>query len=198
MNKTVEQTFKNFHVGKHYEQFKILLVGNVGMSSEKFTSFIRKNFSSILKAFDLAAKAHGINLGDSDRADYFAYFGGDCKKDLPRVIHELDAKIVLTSEKIPGVEENFAAIGDETIPAKNARTIFIDTSRHLDIFKNLVFARVGGPSIQLPPKTLRDAAINGSSMLDALDKFLDETKDGNRNFNFYPNLARIPPPLSKA
>ena len=116
MNRTIEQKFRtSYHVGTHYEQFKILIVTKGGCdfsltnreNGKLFRDFLNRNYGRILNAFDEAANEVGISLSRIARAEFFTTYNYYWYKSdekmyrnfyLNHLIGELDANLVLLAD----------------------------------------------------------------------------------------------------
>ena len=107
MDRLVEQLFKNsFYVGKHYARFKILVVLE---QVEPFQEPPVSRITKILDAFNTAIEELEMNLGESDRAEFFAYYAYywwnrraidqrtiDREEALTNVINRLGANLIVS------------------------------------------------------------------------------------------------------
>ncbi len=107
MDRLVEQLFKNsFYVGKYYPRFKILVVLE---QIEPFQEPPVSRITKILDAFNTAIEELEMNLGESDRAEFFAYYAYywwnrraidqrtiDREEALSSVINRLGANLIIS------------------------------------------------------------------------------------------------------
>lgn len=192
MSTIIEQCFKNsFYVGKYYVRFKILIVLEANAFREPPRS--RKDFTNILDAFNAAIEELEINLGEDDRAEFFAYYAYywwnrsdigyrtiDSEEALTDVINRLGANLIVSAG---GVGDNRFRDKERVNRFDFNRPIFIEARSEglKEIFK--AYLKNCHSEFNATIEEIADQISEGLSPLEAFD---DVCGAGTGTFNTYP------------
>lgn len=209
--RTIEEIFSDsYHIGTHYNRFKIIIVGEYGpdfsVSQRENTNLFREHMHSdyiqeILNAFEAAAKELNLPLGRVDRAEFFAYYiyywynkhyseikkinaGEEINPEdyLRRLVENLNAGLVLSAGGVG--EMAFRQHFEFNREGPLNLPIFCEARREdlKELFK--VYIKNCRSSVDEAFKDIAKEIAKGKSPLDVFDKICNGA--GGGTFNTYP------------